>query len=158
MTLDRLRAHVILSWLSCALLCTVSILAAGLKGVQGLTWAELGPTARNLSTAIAPSMLTMVGQYFVDQRREVQLTPGQRSVVLALSYAYLVAVLGITLITIYAPGVPIDQGGVNNFSWLSPWQPVVIGPIFFIYGAADRRRSPASGKAKLPNNAAQANR
>jgi hypothetical protein len=144
--IDKLRTHVILAW-------TITLVSSlGLvimyKMLPGRTtsWNDLSGTVRNASATLVPTLLLMVGYFFVDDLKEVSVSPGQKTIALVLSYSYLGAVLGTTAYSLFTAEL-LNQTGVDHYSWLSLYQPLVVGPLFYIFGSA-RKATRAKGTKK----------
>lgn len=143
-SLDHLRSHVLLSWLgvyvfNIALFLIVSIQFKdySLSDVEGYLSTHLA----DLTMVFAPSMLILVGLWFVPAPPDVKLTNGQSTVALALSWFFL---LSISTVTLFAALETVnhclqDSEGIrrckNAYQALNLWQPVAFGPLLYIFGS-----------------------
>jgi hypothetical protein len=146
MTIDRLRLHVLCTWVAGVGICYAALAIAVLdKGRFGLTFANITVPASHLWDAVAPTLVAMIGTYFSKQRRDVSLTAGQRTVALLLSYAYIVSFILLTLAMLFILDFKLDQDAtkdtpaVNHYSILSHLQPLVIAGLFFLFGKGSDR-------------------
>ena len=142
-TLDEFRAHVLLSWLSTFVLNAILLIAISYFA-QGFDKFDiekyLSRQLLDLTLVFAPSMLILVGLWFVPIPAKVALTNGQRVVALALSWFFLAAV---TVVSIYSAFTllnhcTVDEGVKrckNIYAALNNWQPVIFGPILYIFGS-----------------------
>lgn len=141
MTIDSLRMRIVLVWLGTAVLGYVAIAVSGIVHVRGITFAEVGPTAKNFTEAVLPTLLALAGLYFAESDHELKLTPGQQIVAQSLTYIYLSAALVVLFGTLWLKGILLDQKCTNHFEWIAPWQPLVSAPLFFIFGKGSGRVS-----------------
>lgn len=138
MTVDTLRSRILAIWIGGTVVSYVILVIVGLLRLHGLHFEDLADTSRNLSLVVAPTLLMLLGHYFVDRQPHVETTVGQQRLVLVISIVYVCAFVGITAVTTISPSIKIDQPGINHYLLLNPWQPVVVGPIFYVFGASRR--------------------
>src|ERR1700687_4143998 len=143
MSADLLRARILVIWIAGVVLSYLLLISGVLFGSRDLTYPNIGDSARDLAAVVAPTLLMLLTHYFV-----AKPTPGQTYIALILSAVYVAAFTAITAAVAF--WLDVDQPGnhqyaaINHFSWLSPWQPLVVGPTFYIFGitrAGGRQRA-----------------
>jgi len=143
MTIDDLRSRILQIWIAGIVLSYVMLTGAAIMRLYRLSFDDIAASSRDLSTIVAPTVLMIVGHYFVDRQTNVTPTPGQVRIVLLLSALYVIGFVAITAVMLFVEGSKINQPGINNYSWLAPWQPVVVGPTFYIFGVSKRSQESA---------------
>lgn len=145
MKIDDLRSHVLVSWIVGVVVCCATFIVAAATHYAGLTFPDIGAPVRHLFAAVGPTLIALVGTYFSGDLNAVTLKAGQRRVLFLLSYAYVVSFTFITFAMLFIDGFGLDQdatdhhAAVDHYLLLTYVQPLVVAPLFFLFGKGSRR-------------------
>jgi hypothetical protein len=140
MSIDTLRAHVLTVWIGALLLSCGMFAGAAAAHYAGLTFQDVKTPVRDLFAAVAPGLIALLGVYFGADLESVRLTRGQRRIVLVLTYIYVVSFVSISAAMLFVDGFGLNQdaapphSAVNHYVMMTHLQPLVIGPLFFLFG------------------------
>src|ERR1051326_461524 len=114
MKINDLRSHVLLIWILGAIACYIILAIAAAVHYAGLTFADIVAPARNLFTAVGPTLIALIGTYFSGDMKRVNVQAGQRRVLLLLSYMYVAVLIVITVAMLFLDGVGLDQDAIEQ--------------------------------------------
>ena len=137
---EKVRFHILISWLSVSFLCVILTLFAPHLGNKGLETDDVDTFLNDLIGPIIPTLSILMSNFFYNRKKDICLSDPQKHLALFLSWIYLFSIVAITILTNYIQTDLFLPHGkyTNNFSLLSPWQALVVGPIMYIFGASSR--------------------
>lgn len=147
MGLDSTRAQVLTIWIGALIVSVGTFVVAAATRYAGLTFENIGVPIRDLFAAVSPSLVVLVGAYYVADKQPVRLTKGQRAVALGVTIAYAGTLIFISAAMLFLDGFGLNQDAapphpaINHYVVLTQLQPLVLAPLFFLFGRASGNKA-----------------